>query len=465
MNKLIRFVWDYTSYVVRGGPKFYAWLASLGVLIAIWAYCFGVQITEGLAVTGLTSQVSDGLYLGNVIFLVGVAAAAVTVVFPAYVYHHKALHEVTVLGEMVAIAAVMMCNMFVLAHMGRPDRLWHLLPIIGIYNVPNSMIAFDVLALNGYLLLNLVGGFYFLYTKYTGGRINKSWYLPLIYVSIVWALSIHTVTAFFINTMPARPHWNHAIMPIQFITTAFAAGPGLIILMFLVIRRNTKLWIADEAIDLLSTIMTYCLGIALFLLMSEIVTELYLPSEHTLGLQYLMFGVHGLNTLVPWFWASLAANVVAFVMLLIPRVRKNYRLLPVACVLAFAGIWVQKGVGLLVPGFIPTPIGEFTNYSPTAIEIFVTLGNWAIGFFILTILVKGAVGILLGEVKYASAPWEVSGDVVPFYRPSFEPAKMQPWAPSSDPGARLEAGDDAKMGSRTRRQGRSERAKRAGRHS
>ncbi len=460
MNKLIRFGVDYVSYVVRGGVKYYAWLASLGVLIAIWGYCFSVQIIEGLAVTGLTSQVSDGLYLGNVIFLVGVAAAAVTVVFPAHIYDQKALHEVTVLGEMVAIAAVTMCNVFVLSHMGRPERLWHLFPIIGIYNVPNSMIAFDVLALNGYLLLNLVGGFYFLYTKYTGSRINKSWYLPLIYVSIVWALSIHTITAFFINTMPARPHWNHAVMPIQFIATAFAAGPGLIILMFLVIRRNTKLWIADEAIDLLSTIATYCLGISLFLLMSEIVTELYLPSEHTLGLKYLMFGVHGLDTLVPWFWVSLAAMSVAFVMLLIPRVRKNYRLLPVACVLAFAGIWVQKGMGLLVPGFIPSPIGEFTNYSPTAIEIFVTLGNWAIGFFILTILVKGAIGILLGEVKYASAPWEVSHGVVPSYQHGFEPAKMQPWASSSDPVARLEPGGDTRMGSRTRRQGRSESAKR-----
>jgi molybdopterin-containing oxidoreductase family membrane subunit len=461
MNKLIRFGVDYVSYVVKGGPGFYAWLASLGVLIAIWAYCFSVQVIEGLAVTGLTSQVSDGLYLGNVIFLVGVAAAAVTVVFPAYCYHHKALHEVAVLGEMVAIAAVTMCNMFVLAHMGRPERLWHMFPIVGIYNIPNSMIAFDVFVLNVYLLLNLVGGFYFLYTKYTGGRINKSWYLPLVYVSIVWALSIHTVTAFFINTMPARPHWNHSVMPIQFITTAFAAGPGLIILMFLVIRRNTKLWIADEAIDLLSTIATFSLGIALFLLMSEIVTELYLPSEHTLGLKYLMFGVHGLNALVLWFWASLAAMVAALVMLLIPRVRKNYRLLPVACVLAFAGIWVQKGVGLLVPGFIPTPIGEFTNYSPTTSEIFVTLGNWAIGFFILTILVKGAVGVLLGEVKYANAPWEVSRNVVPYYRPSSKLAKMHPWAPLSDPGARLEAGDDARMGNRTRRQGSSELAKRA----
>ncbi len=454
MDKLIRFVADYVSYVARGSPKFYAWMACLAVLIVAWAYAFFVQATEGLAITGLNNQVSDGLYLGNFAFLVGVAAAAVTVVFPAYVYHHKALHDVTVLGEMVAVSAVIMANLFVLSHLGRPDRAWHMVPIVGLINFPSAMLPLDAMVLVGYLLLNLVCGFYFLYTKYTGGRMNHSWYVPLVYVSIVWALSIHTVTAFLFNTMPARPFWHIGMLPIQFIATAFAAGPSLIIVIFLIIRRNTKLAIADEAINLLSTIVTFCLGIALFLFMSEVVTELYHPTEHSLGLQYLMFGVHGLNPLVPWFWAALAANIVAFVMLLIPRVRKDYRLLPVACVLIFAGIWVQKGSGLLVPGYIPSPIGEYSNYLPTTLEVLVTLGNWAIGFFILTILAKGAIGILLGEVKYAGEPWLVISNDAPPYRTSFEPTAMQPWARSSDPGARVDVGGGARPGSRARRQGR-----------
>ena len=454
MDKLIRFVSDYVSYVVRGGPKFHAWMASLGVLIVIWAYGNYVQATEGLAITGLTDQVSDGLYLGNFVFLVGVAAAAVTVVFPAYVYRHKALHDVTVLGEMVAITAVIMCILFVISHMGRPDRLWHMIPLVGIFNFPNSMLAFDTLVLVVYLLLNLVGGFYFLYTKYTGSRMNHSWYLPLVYVSIVWALSIHTVTAFLINTLPARPHWHHTMMPIQFISTAFAAGPALIILLFLTIRRNTKLSIADEAIDMLSTIATYCLGIALFLLMSEVVTELYATTEHSRGLQYLMFGAHGLSTLTAVFWASLAAMTGAFVMLLIPGVRKKYRLLPVACALAFGGIWVQKGVGLLVPGYIPSPIGEFTNYVPTTLEVLVTLGNWAIGFFILTILAKGAVGVLLEEVKYASDPWKLTRELAPYYADNVKPIRMQPWASLSERGEAVQAAGEAGPASRARRRGR-----------
>ena len=402
MKKLISFVVDYWIYVFKGSVKFYAWLGFLCLFLIGWSYGNFMQLSEGMIVTGLTDQVSWGLYLANFVFLVGVAAGAVTVVFPAYVYKHKALHEVAVLGEMLAIAAVVMCMLFVLNHMGRPDRLWHMMPFIGIYNFPGSMLTWDVIVLVGYLILNIVGGFYYLYKKYADEPIDKSFYLPVIYIAIVWALSIHTVTAFLINTMPARPMWHHGMMPIRFITTAFAAGPALIIIVFTIVRNNTKLWIKDEAIDILSQIVVWCLGIALFLTLSEVVTEFYHPTEHSLGLQYLMFGHNGLNALVPWFWFSIVALIGSFILLLIPGVRKDFNKLPYICAVVFAGIWVEKGMGLLIPGSIPTPIGEFTQYSPTLIEILNCLGNWAIGFIVLTLLLKGAIGVLLGEVKYVS---------------------------------------------------------------
>lgn len=403
MDKLKRFAIDYVSYVVKGSTAFYVWIALLCLLILGLLYGTYLHAADGLRYTGLTDQVHDGLYLANFVFLVGIAAGAVTIVFPAYVYHHKGLHSVAVLGEMLAISAVLMCILFIISHMGRPDRLWHMLPIIGIYNLPNSMLAWDTLVLIGYLLLNLIGGFYFLYKKYMGQPLNNKFYLPLIYVSIVWALSIHTVTAFLLNTMPSRPMWHHSMLPIRFILTAFAAGPSLIVLIFLVVRARTRLWVDNSAIDALATIVTYCLGMSLFLSLSEVVTELYANTEHALGLQYLMFGMHGFTDLVPWFWGSLVASIAAFVILLVPAWRSDYRLLALACGLAFAGIWVEKGMGLLVPGFIPTPIGEFTQYLPTTLEIVVTLGNWALGFLVLTVLLKGAIGILLGDVAYNAA--------------------------------------------------------------
>lgn len=400
---LTSFVSDYVRYVLKGGTKFYAWMASLAVFILGMLYVYYLQNTDGLIVTGMTSQIHDGLYFANLVFLVGVAAGAVTIVFPAYVYHHEGMHKVTVLGEMLAITAVIMVMMFVFAHMGRPDRLWHMIPIIGIYNFPHSMLGWDVLVLNGYLVLNFICGFYYLWSKYTGKPLNNKIFMPLVYVSIIWAFSIHTVTAFLIATLPARPMWFHSMMPIRFIVTAFAAGPALIILAFLIIRKNTKFWIDDSAINLLSTIVTYCLGIAIFLTMSEIVVELYARTEHANGLYYLMFGLHGLTKLVPWFWSSVVLMVGSFLFLIFPKFRQDYKVLPILCVTTFAGIWIEKGMGLVVPGFIPTPIGEVTEYYPTFVEWLLTLGIWAFGFFILTILLKGAIGILLGEIKYGGA--------------------------------------------------------------
>jgi Ni/Fe-hydrogenase subunit HybB-like protein len=400
---LLKFVSDYTRYVLKGGTKFYAWMGTLSVLMLGMLYVYYLQNTEGLIVTGMTSQISDGLYLANLVFLVGVAAGAVTIVFPAYVYHHEGMHKVTVLGEMLAISAVLMVFMFVFAHMGRPDRLWHMIPPMGIYSF-SSMLGWDVLVLNGYLVLNLVVGFYFLYSKYTGKPVNKKWFMPLVYISIVWALSIHTVTAFLLANNPARPMWFHSMMPIRFIATAFAAGPALIVIAFLIVRNNTKFWIEDSAIKLLTTIVTFCLGIAIFLTLSEVVIELYARTEHANSLYYLMFGLHGLTALVPWFWSSLFLMVVSFVLFLIPSVRNNMKLLPFVCAMAFVGIWIEKGMGLVVPGYIPSPIGEVTEYYPTFVEWLLTAGIWAFGFFVLTILLKGAIGILLGDIKFGAGP-------------------------------------------------------------
>ncbi len=303
-----------------------------------------------------------------------------------------------------------MCILFVLSHMGRPDRLWHIIPVIGIYNWPHSMLTWDVLVLLGYLILNFICAFYYLHQKYTGREINNSWYIPLVFLAIVWAFSIHTVTAFLINTMPARPMWNHGMMPIKFITTAFAAGPCVIIVAFLTIRKHTRFVIDDSVFKLLSLTVTVCLGLALFLTMSELVTELYHPTEHAYGLRYLVFGHMGLNKLVPYFWVSLIILVISFGLLLSPKIRNNLKILPFICVAVFVGIWLEKGMELLLPGFSPTPIGEMTEYYPSLIEIANSMGNWAIGFILLSVLVKGAVGVLLGDISYEKVQLKAEGE-------------------------------------------------------
>lgn len=404
--KIVNFATDFLCYALKGTSKLYIWLGFLGFFIMIWAYGNITQISQGMIVTNLNDQVSWGLYMSNFVFLVGVAAAAVTIIFPAYVYNYKPLKDVVIIGEMLAISAVIMCILFVLSHMGRPDRLWHIMPVIGIMNWPHSMLTWDVAVLNVYLALNVICGFYYMYMKYTGQEMNKKFYMTFVYISIVWAFSIHTVTGFLLNTMPTRPMWFHSMVPIKFIVTAFSAGPAFIILAFFVIRKNTKLEIKDEAINMLSTIITFCLSISLFLTLCEIVTELYPSTEHSFSLKYLLFGKHGLSALVGFFWTSLAMNIIAFILLINPRTRKNHKILPYTCAILFVGIWIEKGMAFVLPGMIPSPIGEFAEYTPSWIEIGNSLGAWAIGLTIFTILARGAIGIQLGDVKYSEAKGE-----------------------------------------------------------
>lgn len=400
----IRFFIDSLSYILKGGRAYYTWVGVLGLLVLPWLYgAYQQLILKGMIVAGFTDQISWAIYEGNFIFLVGVAAAAVTVVFPYYVYKYKPLKDVVLIGEMLAITAVILVILFIIFHMGRPDRLWHIIPGIGIFNFPNSMLTWDVLVLNGYLFLNIVCGFYGMYKKYSGQPINDGFYLPLVFIAIVWAPSIHIVTAFLINTMPPRPMWFHSMMPIKFLATAFSSGPALIILTLLVLRKYTRFEVPDEGINLLSQIMLWCLGISLLLVFSEVVTELYPSTEHAFQLKYALLGMHGLSKIVPWLWASYIIMIGSFVILLFPSIRKNYKVLPVICAVLFFGIWVDKGMALVIPGMVPSPIGELTEYTPEWIELINVVGTWAVGALLYTFLVKGAVGVMLGEIIHPTA--------------------------------------------------------------
>ncbi|MCP4571403.1 MAG: polysulfide reductase NrfD [bacterium] len=382
-----------------GGPRYYAWLSFLVLLMAAGAAAYYRQAVLGLGVTGMTDQVSWGLYIANFTFLVGVAAAAVMMVIPGYLYHDKAVKGGVLLGEMVAIGAILMCLLFVMADLGRPDRMWHMIPPFGKFNFPVSMLAWDVLVLNGYLLLNLHVPGYLLYKRYRGEEPAKWLYLPFVYISIVWAISIHTVTAFLYTGLAGRPFWNAAILAPRFIASAFCAGPAFIVLVLEIVRGWTRFPMGDRLITFLRQVVLIAGLINIFLLISEIFTEFYAASAHVASARYLFFGLHGHDALVPWIWTSISLNVLALLALVSRRFEQRglvVRNLPLAMLIV--AIWIEKGMGLVFPGFIPTPLGEIVEYLPSANEVVVSAGIWGLGLFVMTVLIKHAVDIETGAV-------------------------------------------------------------------
>jgi molybdopterin-containing oxidoreductase family membrane subunit len=386
-----------------GGGRYYSWLAFLVALIGIGAFGYYRQTVHGLGVTGMTDQVSWGVYIANFTFLVGVAAAAVMMVIPGYLYHNKEVKGGVLLGEMVAIGAIIMCLLFVVADLGRPDRMLHMIPPFGKFNFPLSMLAWDVLVLNGYLLLNLHVPGYLLYKRYRGEEPIHWIYLPFVYISIVWAISIHTVTAFLYTGLAGRPFWNAAILAPRFIASAFCAGPAFIILVLEIVKGWTRFPMGNRVISFLRMVVLISGLINVFLLISEVFTEFYGASVHVASSRYLFFGLHGYNTLVPWMWTSITLNVLGLLALASRKFEKRgvvVRNIPL--LMLIVAIWIEKGMGLVFPGFIPTPLGEIVEYMPSANEVMVSLGIWGIGLFIMTVLIKHAVDIETGEVSPTS---------------------------------------------------------------
>ena len=385
----------------KGSTAYYCWVFSLLVLMAIGATAYIHQLSEGLIVTAMRDQVSWGFYISNFTFLVGVAAAAVLLVIPAYVYHWKPIKEIAVLGELLAISAIVMCLLFVTVDIGRPDRFWHLIPKIGLLNFPQSLLAWDVVVLNTYLALNLTIAVFILYNLYYKREPNKNFTTPLLMLSIPSAISIHTVTAFLYNGLGARPFWNSSILVPRFLASAFCSGPAFMILIFFLVRKYTRFKIEDKAIQKVAELIAYSMFINLLLLGAELFKEFYTASVHLAPVQYLFLGLHGYSALVPWIWTAMIFNVTAFWLFLIPETRKNNVTLVIGCILVFIGVYIEKGMGLVIPGFIPDVLHEIYEYSPTGTELLLSMGIWATGLFVFTMLLRVAIPILNGDFHVA----------------------------------------------------------------
>lgn len=379
---------------LKGNNYYWMWLAFLGFIVAIGGICYLRQYFYGLGMTGMSRDVSWGIYIAQFTFLVGVAAGGVMLVLPYYIHNFKAFGRITILGEFLAIPALLMCMMFIMADLGQPLRALNVM----LHPTPNSMMFWDMCVLMGYLFLNILCGWVIL-TAERKQVAPPKWIYFFIYVSIPFAISIHTVTAMLYCGLPGRHFWLSAIIAPRFLASAFAAGPCLIVVMALILKRVANFDAGKEAIDKMVTIIIYAAIANMFFLALEFFVGYYsqIPG-HTHTLEYLFFGLehhgHVYNNLVPFMWAFLILFVIGIALISYPRTRRDNDLwLGVGCASIFIAFWLDKGVGFVIGGFVPTPTEEITEYYPHLNELLITAGIWAAGFFVLTILYKIAIGV------------------------------------------------------------------------
>jgi molybdopterin-containing oxidoreductase family membrane subunit len=377
------------EHALKGTKKYWSWIFSLSLVIAVGVYFYLKQFQFGLGITGLSRDISWGFYIAQLTFLVGVAASGVMVVLPYYLHDYKQFGKLTILGEFLAIAAVAMCILFVFVDVGQPFRMMNII----LYPSPNSILFWDTVVLSGYMLINIVISHVVLDAERKSIPPPK-WIKPVIIISIPWAISIHTVTAFLYAGLAARPFWMTAILAPRFLASAFSSGPALLLVLVFIIKRITRFDPGREAVQKLALIITYAMAANIFFILMEFFTAFYssIP-EHIHHFQYLFFGLEGHTTLVPWMWTSAILGVLSLTLLFFPGIRKNENFLFLICIAIFISIWIDKGLGMVVTGFIPTPLGDVVDYWPTIPETLISLAIWAIGFLLITVFYKIALSV------------------------------------------------------------------------
>lgn len=374
---------------LKGSKTYKQWLIFLLAIMGVGLGFYLVQVKEGLTVTGLSRDVSWGLYVGQFTLIVGVAASAVMLVLPSYLHNVREFSRITVLGEFLAVASVIMCLLFIIVDLGSRSRLFNVL----IYSTPHSLLFWDMVVLNGYLILNLLIGWNVLEAERNSTAPPK-WVKALIYVSIPWAFSIHTVTAFLYAGIPGRHFWLTALIAPKFLASAFATGPALLIILCLALKKFAKFDAGKAAIERLALIVTYALIVSVFMVAVEFFTAFYsqVPG-HMHALKYLFAGLEGHGKLVPLMWFFVVLAIVGLILLINPKTRRNEKTLLIASIAVFLSMLIEKGVSFVVGGFIPNPLEHVVEYVPTATEIFISLGVWATGFLILSIFYKIVVSV------------------------------------------------------------------------
>jgi molybdopterin-containing oxidoreductase family membrane subunit len=374
---------------LTGSKQYWGWVGLLLILIGIGFLTYLRQFNNGMYITGLGRDVPWGLYIAQFTFLVGVAASAVMVVLPYYLHNYRDFAKMTVLGEFLAIGSVIMCLLFVFVDIGNPIRILNM----PLNPTPSSLLFWDMIVLSGYLFLNVLIS-QVTFSAERKGIKPPGWIKPFIIISIPWAVSIHTVTAFLYNGLAARPFWLTAILAPRFLASAFAAGPAFLVLICFLLKRFANYDVGEKALAKLGEIITYAMAINVFFVLLELFTALYsdIP-EHIHHFEYLYLGIGDANFLVPWMWTSAVLSVVSLVLLLVPKFRANKGLFLLACITVIGSLWIEKGMGMVITGFVPSPLGKVVEYIPTLPEIMIVIGIWSVGFLVLTVFYKVAMAV------------------------------------------------------------------------
>ena len=413
LNKI---TFDLTRSIVKNDEMTRFWFFILIMFAGVGLWGWIIQIKTGLGVTGMRDYVSWGMYIANFVFFVAVSLIGFLISSALHLLKINWAKPVSRVAEQVAIAAVALAGVIIIMDMGRPDRFLN----IFLHGRFASPIIWDVTVITTYLVISILL-FYIplipdlalmrdrmsdelpkwklkLYTVLALGWNGKAEQYKVIYhtlrilmlLIIPVGLSIHTVTSWlFAATL--RSGWDTAIFGPYFVAGAFVAGTAAVILVMYIyrLRFGLKDYFKDYQFDQMGKLLVFVCLVYLYFNINEYLVPGYkMKAADGIHLKELFAG-----NFSEMFWIAQGAGLLLpIILLLIPYFRKP---LPIAIIsfVVLVAAWLKRYI-IVIPTlehpFLPVQnVPElYQNYSPTSIEITITVFSFVTSFLIITVLAK-----------------------------------------------------------------------------
>lgn len=372
------------SEVRQQGTGFFAWLAFLGLLLAMGAFAFFHMEHSGHYVSGMNNQVVWGIPHVFAIFLIVAASGALNIGSMGTVFGKKVYQPLGRLSGLLAIALLAGGLTVLVLDLGRPDRL---IVAMTTYNF-KSIFAWNIILYNGFLALAA------LYIWSMMDRKLSKVYKPIGYAAFLWRLILTTGTGSIFGFLVARQALDAAILAPLFIAMSFALGLAVTILVVMAMYRWAERPLGDVLLDRMRYLLAVFIGVVVLLEAIRHITNLYV-AEHQ-GIEQWLVG-EGFFSRLFWDGQILLGAIIPLVLIFYRRFSAERWILALAAILVLVGGFAH--VYSIVIGAQAYPLdlfpgmqvessfydGAFTHYSPSAWEIMLGLGGVAV-FLVLTTL-------------------------------------------------------------------------------
>jgi molybdopterin-containing oxidoreductase family membrane subunit len=400
---------------IRLNKAFVLWMGFLGVSFLICFYAYTIQLRDGLGVAGIRDYVSWGMYISNFVFFVATSLIGMLISAVLGLLGQKWASPLARIAEIIALAFAAVAGLVIVSDMGRPDRLLYVV----FHGRVQSPILWDITVVSVYVVISALllylplipdmkicseklervpklqrKIYKILSLNWTGspeqvGLIKKSVRLLSILIIPV-ALAIHTVTSWlFANT--SRAGWNSTIFGPYFVSGAFVAGCAAVIIAMYFYRNNFKLkdYITENHFDQMGKLLVLVSLVYLYFNINEFMVPAYkMEKFEAKHISELFTGSHA------WmFWLTqIFGLVLPIILLLFKKIRRP---LPITVISIFVlvGAWFKRYL-IVIPTqehpFLPiqnVPL-EFKYYTPTLIEILITVAPILLVLIIITVLSK-----------------------------------------------------------------------------